>query len=533
MPRKLLKYAPPINRVTFQVKHNWFPKCFYSDDNANFVPEPIACCSVNSGIIFQSSNYFTCIVDYGDGYTAQYSAGLVGSSYTIVLKSLVFDGYKKPGSHWKGVGETVAEPHHYEDDDKSVMRTVIVTFSNPITYISANTIILNAFPILESASLSTIAVSENKYISDIPYNSLSRVPNLTHITIKATGSRIVGFPKSFWDKTQLKTLTMEHSLDCFDIESSGIRNVRNFKNLIRLNMSANYIPTYLKEYNELPNLRVLTWYVGPLKNKIPDIDWSLYPSMDEVDEFHPNVGGINVVSSRDSGRDKFPVFRRGINWNDAQSFSCSSVGSLENRFPDWIYDVRKLNALSRVDSTALSNITKQDNIVDEFYDFVTGWEYITMNGTASDGKRNQFYGLTFQLVDNVNYPNKDPRPSGTYQAPEGFIKGSANGNPATPMEKIYVLVNNYNMVINVRKEEAVSGAAGRSSMDARPAYFVAIRNNVAHIVSGEMCIANPTETFTADSEEEVMTRLDEMGGGIDKSLVIRYFKEEIAPEITD
>lgn len=512
MPRKLLKYAPPINRATFQVKHNWFPKSFYSDDNANFVPEPIACCSVNSGIIFQSPNYFTCIVDYGDGYTAQYSAGLVGSSYTIVLKSLVFDGYKKPGSHWKGAGETVAEPHHYEDDDKSVMRTVIVTFSNPITYISANTIVLNAFPILESASLNTIVVSENKYIPDIPYESLSRVPNLTYISIKSTGSRIVGFPKSFWDKTQLETLAMEHSLDCFDIESSGIRNVRNFKNLTDLNMSSNYIPTYLKEYNELPNLRALAWYVGPLKNKIPDIDWSLYPSMDEVNEYHPNLGGINVVSYRDSGRDKFPVLRRGINWNKAYGFSCSSVGSLENRYPDWLYDVRNLKQLSRVNSVALTNISKQDDIVNEFYDFVTGWEYITMSEVASDGNRNQFYGVILGLVDNVNYPDRDPRPSGVYQAPEGFVKGSANGNPATPMEKIYVLVNNYNMVINVREEADSAAARARSNVEAEPAFFVAMRDNVAYIASGEMCIANSTETFTADTEEEVMTRLDEMGG---------------------
>lgn len=29
------------------------------------------------------------------------------------------------------------------------------------------------------------------------------------------------------------------------------------------------------------------------------------------------------------------------------------------------------------------------------------------------------------------------------QAPEGFVKGQSNGSPATPMEKIYVLKNNY------------------------------------------------------------------------------------------
>lgn len=40
-------------------------------------------------------------------------------------------------------------------------------------------------------------------------------------------------------------------------------------------------------------------------------------------------------------------------------------------------------------------------------------------------------------------PTENQRPSGTEQAPEGFVKGSSNGSPATPMEKIYVLKNNY------------------------------------------------------------------------------------------
>lgn len=34
--------------------------------------------------------------------------------------------------------------------------------------------------------------------------------------------------------------------------------------------------------------------------------------------------------------------------------------------------------------------------------------------------------------------------SGTYQAPSGFVKGNADGNPTTDRERIYVLVNNHN-----------------------------------------------------------------------------------------
>ena len=505
MPRKLLKYEPPINRATFQVKHNWFPKNYYSDDNANFIPQPVACCSVNSAIVFTSPNYFTCIVDYGDGYTAQHSAGLVGSSYVMVFKSLIFDSYKAPGSHWRGDGETIVEPHHYEDDDKSMMRTVTMTFSSPITYVSASTVILNAFPILESASLNTVAVSENKNIPSIPYDSLSRVPNLTYLDLSAAGSRIVGFPESLWDKVNLKTLGLDNMLDCSDIESSGIRNIANLTKLQRLRLESCRIPQYLKEYNSLPNLIELTWSTGYSFGG----DWSEYPKMDEVDEFHPNLTSIQCVSFRDGGRTKFPVFRRGINWNNATSFDCSAIGSLEYRYPDWLYDVRKLNDLSRFNTASLANQSRMDGIVDEFYDFVTSWEYVTMNSEASDGERNQFYGCKVRWTS-VAYPNNDPRPSGTYQAPSGFVKGQSNGNPASPMEKIYALVENYNMVITVREEETT--ASTRTLSSPKPVYKIAIRDGVAHIGSGDLLISNPEKVFHADTEEEVLSVLDELGG---------------------
>lgn len=61
-----------------------------------------------------------------------------------------------------------------------------------------------------------------------------------------------------------------------------------------------------------------------------------------------------------------------------------------------------------------------------------------MASVAKDGERNQFYGLAVSMYGS-QYPDENQRPSGTEQVPEGFVKGSSNGSPATPMEKIYVL----------------------------------------------------------------------------------------------
>lgn len=38
-------------------------------------------------------------------------------------------------------------------------------------------------------------------------------------------------------------------------------------------------------------------------------------------------------------------------------------------------------------------------------------------------------------------------PSGTYQAPAGFVLGSSDGSPASAKEQAYVLVNNYDWQI--------------------------------------------------------------------------------------
>ena len=70
-----------------------------------------------------------------------------------------------------------------------------------------------------------------------------------------------------------------------------------------------------------------------------------------------------------------------------------------------------------------------------------GFDYLTMSSSASDGKRNQFYGL-YLLMYSASSPS-DKRPSGVLRAPSGFIKGQSNGSPSTPMEMVYVLMNNY------------------------------------------------------------------------------------------
>lgn len=107
-----------------------------------------------------------------------------------------------------------------------------------------------------------------------------------------------------------------------------------------------------------------------------------------------------------------------------------------DKLPDYIYEMRAI-AWFEMDYSTHSQ-KRSDDFVNSFYDLVVGWDQITMASVAKDGERNQFYGLTVSMYGS-QYPDENQRPSGTEQAPEGFVKGQSNGSPATPMEKIYVL----------------------------------------------------------------------------------------------
>ena len=87
-----------------------------------------------------------------------------------------------------------------------------------------------------------------------------------------------------------------------------------------------------------------------------------------------------------------------------------------------------------------------DRHIDQYYDCVN------INGDNVVTTNNKFRNVLFEFGE---YPDK--RPSGMYQQPSGFVLGSNNGTPTTPMEKIWVLVNQYKWKIRVTLPNSVYG----------------------------------------------------------------------------
>ena len=290
------------------------------------------------------------------------------------------------------------------------------------------------------------------YVNDgIPVDKLSRSNKLIHIELSNVGQRMTEMPEAITSKTEVYCLNMFNMLDLRDIESSGIRNIKNMKNLQTLELSSCYLDRYIKEFNDLPKLTSLRMHPGP-SDMWNYFDINILPSF-EVDKINPNINDFSFLDDWVSGE-------RRTGWNDDNmsgrgldylaGFVASNSNSLRmDKLPDYIHEMR---AITRFNVNASTHSQKRsDDFVNSFYDLVVGWDQITMTSVAKDGKRNQFYGLTVSMYGST-YPNENQRPSGTEQAPEGFVKGQSNGSPATPMEKIYVLKNNYAQKWTIKPE---------------------------------------------------------------------------------
>lgn len=445
MPRKLLKYSPVINRATFQLKYNWSWHSGYSDNVEGWIP-PATGSSKNTVTQFRSKQYFTVEVDYGDGTVEQYRSVYNKSTsgygdYLVCFRHFMTE--IEDNATQKFSYDTVA-PHHYEDDDKSVLRTIVMTFSAPIIYINHEYSHLSSFPVFEFPELIYLKVSTpSNNVGEMPFDTFARIPKLEHFLLETISVDNTVIPESLWTMTKLKELSIRRVFKkATDLEGSGIRNINKLVNLEVLYYTGPLAGIYIKELNDLSKLYSLNWvcdnnaggYIGGI-NKAP--------VMDEVSQINPRLTGFGYISGFESDyqRTAWPYHLSGYGWENIRSINmyCSRDVVLDP-LPEYWHEYR--NATSIIIYESLGTQQRADDFVDLFYDFVTNWEQITMSQTAKDGKRNQWYNFTVAYLDPVgNSPNRIP--SGLYIEPEGFVEGVSNGNPKTPMEKIYVLMKNY------------------------------------------------------------------------------------------
>lgn len=509
----LVGYDTALSSVTFYVNEDRFP-C-YNGRSADYVPDPVVGdAEFNRNLSISSSKPGFVNIDWGDGTKEQYPLVKNGSSYRIIFRSLDIEWRKNPdASTWwfrkeDGSQYVPVPPHKYDSIHR---REVTMTFSNVIDGdFKMEGIVLHEFPLMNLPDIYYLGMVYSVLKNgDIPFDKIGRSVNLKNIQMGVLSHPGIwsNWPEGFLNMKGLKYFGCNSVFNFADDPNSNWRRFSEWKELTNFNWNWNNIPSYDPAFNDIPATSIS---IISDRNNIPVFD--------EVDKVGDDKTKCSFIGKAGSWKQDLVSGKL----NKIQETYVDSPTIPVDDLPDWLYEVREFRIFGLYDGRFITTQERSDTFVNSFYDKVMSWEYITMSQTAADGNRNQFYGLTLDLYRASAPYNK--RPSGAYQAPEGFVKGVSNGNPTTPMEKVYVLANNYAQVWVLPPApilEAVLARAQRAGKTRVAPFVLGVKNGHVSVFSGDVLSDNMSKYNFADKYEAIDICNDL---GLDSSPVVEYFR---------
>lgn len=508
----LVGYDTALSSVTFYVNEDRFP-C-YNGRGADYVPDPVIDGGdFNRNLDISSSKPGFVNVDWGDGTKEQYLLVRNGGSYRIIFRSLDIEWRKNPdASTWwfkkeDGSQYVPIPPHKYGSIQR---REVTMKFSNVIDRdFKMDGIVLYEFPLMNMPDISYLHMARSVLKNgDIPYDRISKSVNIKNIQMGSfyhpgTWSN---WPEGFLNMKDLKYFGCNSVFNFADNPDSNWRRFSEWKDLTEFNFNWCNIPSYDPAFNSIPAVSIS---IISDRNNIPVFD--------EVDKVGDDKAGVTFMGGGSSWEQDLV----GGKLNKIHNTYCSSSVVPVDDLPDWLYEVREFRIWTLRDGRFINTQERADTFVNTFYDKIMSWSYITMSQTASDGNRNQFYKLTLDLYTSAAPTNK--RPSGVYQAPEGFVKGVSNGNPTTPMEKVYVLTNNYGQTWVLAPAPASKAAltrARRAGKTRITPFVLGVKDGHVSVFSGDVLDESMSKYSFADKYEaiDICNNL-----GLDSSPIVGYF----------
>lgn len=508
----LVGYDKVLSSVTFYVNEDRFP-C-YNDRGADYVPDPVIDGGdFNRNLDISSSKPGFVNVDWGDGTKEQYPMVRNGGSYRIIFRSLDIEWRKNPdASTWwfkkeDGSQYVPIPPHKYGSIQR---REVTMKFSNVIDRdFKMDGIVLYEFPLMNMPDISYLHMVRSVLKNgDIPYDKISKSVKLNNIWMGSFShpGTWSNWPEGFLNMKDLKYFGCNGVFNFADNPDSNWRRFSEWKDLTKFNFNWCNIPSYDPAFNSIPAASI-------------DIisDRNNIPVFDEVNKVGDNKLVVNFMANGNSWEQDLVAGKL----NKIQATFCTSNVVPVDNLPDWLYEIREFRTWN-LGYGFIDTIGRADTFVNTFYEKVMSWEHMTMSQTAVDGNRNQFYKLILNLYIASIPTNK--RPSGVYQAPEGFVKGVSNGNPTTPMEKVYVLTNNYGQTWVLAPAPASKAALTRARRagKARITPFVlGVKDGHVSVFSGDVLDDNMSKYNFADKYEAIDICNDL---GLDSSPVVEYFR---------
>lgn len=515
-----ISYNDESNKIAMTVTGTSFPR--HRDYAIDYVPNPTLNADQNGLIEFRSGEPGFCNVDWGDGTSGQYAfvKHRDSANYRLMFRALNVEWKKDPDAvpRWffKGDGTeyTPVPPHVYTDGKET--HTVVFDFTGNVTFFESYLVYMDEFPILDAPGLVSLNIHGVKCVNpNIPFDKIGRSVKIQTFSVNDLLSTITGgIPEAIFKLKDLRVLNLERLLVLPETESSNIRRLSELTKLTSITLNSCGVRKYVKEFNDLPNLTSLG--IAGCRYENEGFDVNTMPDFSEVESINPSINSLTFID--------YDSYTSSNNWHEFISgkgiqyltrLNCAYCRNTPvDILPEYWREMRSLTTFDLV--YALRSQDRADTFVNNFYSYVQNWDLITRNGIATDGERNQFYGLTVLIYAALS-PNSSYRPSGVYQAPDGFLSGTGDGNPQTPMEKIYVLVNNYKQNWILKPEATTSSSVAARS--ARPFEMVFVDGR-AIIGDGDLITSFPKE-YCYSEEEAVSLCKDH---GVDEKPVIEWFE---------
>lgn len=517
--------------ITFFTKGKYAFRGTDRNDTTDDVPDPILDGNnYNETIGFYSKTPGMCEVDWGDGNKEQFPfvkarSGSIYGQYRLMFRRRDISYRKNPDSHpwwfYKDDGsEYIPVPNYSYDDGMDKERVISMSFTNDVTAMESYRIIMVGFPILDMPSLVNlnIKIPGNRTITDIPRDRIMRSVNIENIALVEFGvGTLTSIPEDWNRLTKLKGLNLGMSIDFSDTEASNIRKFPSmWPNLKVLSLYGGRVRLYPKEWLSFNNLKELNLSPG---SSTSSFDPNICPAMDEVDKINSSLKTFDHINRWYGSVVSWHPYMSGKGLENIKSLDASySRSNIDvSNLPDYIYEMRSMDSFYMY--LCLSTQDRCDTFISTLYDKVMGFDYLTMSSLASDGKRNQFYGLYLSIF--ISTTPTDKRPSGVLQAPSGFVKGQSNGSPSNPMEMVYVLMNNYGWRFTMAPESSISRSRSLNRVNTKPYKLIVSVDGDVFMGDGDCLVHDTDNVFPFGGQPEGEHLCDTMG--LDKNVIVEYF----------
>jgi len=313
-----------------------------------------------------------------------------------------------------GANDLSFREHEYTDGNSE--HTIILTFETPSAIESIATFRVqmgDIIPddIIKFTNLKTLEFGLNSGIKQFP-NDLSSLTQLENLAVDS--GELEKIDDSI-GQLPLKSLNFRNSLDLSQTQAEESLNVLlqlvELETLLLSGTNLLEFPAGFVNRTEIKNLEI------GQNNPYTTLPQNIPTSIESI-----------RLRRKNPDLTSYNNFSRLVNLKTIVNASNCLFGivSIPNNFSN-------LTKLKTYLDGGIDSVAILDTVINNWYDFIAVREFGDITGANST-----FRDMTFNIEEADSQP-----PTGTYQASSNFVQGTANGNPQSPFEKVYVLVKNF------------------------------------------------------------------------------------------